>query len=151
MTTRSHYIRCLQTLYTAANNSDNEKKPTWMQGHECSTHCQAFDRIVEDMGLDEDWLEVPPNIIPLGGYEKNKFGPMLRQTWGAIAGDAIMGNPDLEGSTDQPSDLEGIIEITLDANHPEVHGGMSHPEYERLLETSRLEDTRTWLRGVLNY
>ena len=151
---RSEYIRCLQRLYLAANNSDNEEKATWMRGDECRIHCNAFETILEDMGIRSElppWYEERPEPIPLSEEEKKRFGPMLQRTWGAIASDAIECNPDLEGSADKPSDLEGIIEITIDANHPEFHGGMSHPEYMRLLECTRIEATQVWLRKVLNY
>ena len=53
--TKQEYVRKLAELYYEANMSDTEHKPDWMKGHECSTHCQAFDLIVRDMGLSDLW------------------------------------------------------------------------------------------------
>jgi hypothetical protein len=145
---RTEYIRCLQRLYKAANNSDNENKPTWMRGDECAVHCNALEKILEDMGVpgnDPDWLEVLPEPIPLSEEEKERFGVMLQQTWEAIASDAIQACPETG------EDVELIIEMTIDANRPEMFGYMSSPEYQRLLEVTRLDDTKAWLRKVLNY
>ena len=145
---RSEYIRCLQRLYLAANNSDNEEKATWMRGDECRIHCNAFETILEDMVIRSDlppWYEEKPVPIPLSDEEKDRFGEMLCQTWEAIAPDALAADPD------RANDVELIIEITIDANHPEMYGGMTHPEYQRLLECTRIEATQVWLRKVLNY
>jgi hypothetical protein len=77
--------------------------------------------------------------------EKATFGPMLQQTWAAIAADA-------------ESSMEGgrltravIIEITTDASRPVMFGGMSKEQYERFSDCYGHRDTQKWLRQVLNY
>jgi len=55
--TRTEYIDHIRALYRAANNSDNEFKPEWMNGDESATHCQPLDQIVRALDLGENWLE----------------------------------------------------------------------------------------------
>jgi len=56
--TRTEYIKRLRELYLAANNSDNENKANWMRGDECAVHCQAYDKIIQHMGISGlNWLE----------------------------------------------------------------------------------------------
>ena len=60
MISKIDYVKKLAAIYYAANlsDSDSEDRPVWMHGDECSIHCQAIDRIVEDMGLSEIWCNI---------------------------------------------------------------------------------------------
>jgi len=60
MLTRKEYINALAKLYYVANMSDSDdpRKPGWLRGDECSVHCQAFDKVVQDLGLGEIWGNV---------------------------------------------------------------------------------------------
>ncbi len=76
---------------------------------------------------------------PLTNEEKARFALMLQETYEAIASDANC------------EDVDEIIDVTCDANHPEIYGGMSHEEYNVLCAAYHLPDTQAWLRKVLNY
>lgn len=55
---KREYVEMLAKLYYVANLSDardNPARPAWLKGHECAAHCQAFDKIVNDLGLGEIW------------------------------------------------------------------------------------------------
>ena len=85
-------------------------------------------------------------IPKLTDEEKARFEPMLQRTWSAIAGDAEMASGRFK-----PLKVREIIEITCDANHPEMYGKMTREEYARLSECYHHNDTQRWLRKVLNY
>ena len=59
--TKREYIESLARLYYVANlaDSDSEAREQWLKGHEAALHCQAFDKVVRDLGLSECW----PNLI----------------------------------------------------------------------------------------
>lgn len=71
--------------------------------------------------------------------QKKSFGPMLQRTYEAIADDANC------------QDVEEIVEVTCDANHPETYGGMTREEYQILSREYHDPDTQAWLRQILNY
>jgi len=83
-------------------------------------------------------------IPKLTDEEKARFEPMLQRTWGAIAGD-------VEEANGKSLKVREIVEITCDANHPEMYGGMTREEYARLSDCYHHNDTQRWLRKVLNY
>jgi|21_taG_2_1085346.scaffolds.fasta_scaffold04838_5 hypothetical protein len=60
MISKIDYVKKLAAVYYAANlsDSDSEDRPDWMHGDECTVHCRAIDRIVEDMGLSEIWCNI---------------------------------------------------------------------------------------------
>jgi len=55
--TKEKYVSHLRALYLAANLSDSEDAPDWMNGSECGTHCQQYDKITREMNLSDNWLE----------------------------------------------------------------------------------------------
>ena len=55
--TKTEYVSHLRALYLAANLSDSEDAPDWMNGNECATHCRRYEKIVREMGLSDNWLE----------------------------------------------------------------------------------------------
>lgn len=71
--------------------------------------------------------------------QKTRFAPALQRTYQAIAADANC------------ADVDEIVEITCDANHPELYGGMSRADYDALCAAYTDPDTQRWLREVLNY
>lgn len=71
--------------------------------------------------------------------EKARWAPMLQATYEAIAADA-----NCDG-------VDEIVEVTCDANHPEMYGGMTREEYNALGAAYYDPDTQAWLRKVLNY
>lgn len=73
--------------------------------------------------------------------QKARFKPMLKQTWEAIADD-LMG---------QRFKRAEIVELTCDANRPQMFGGMSGEEYDTLCRAYDHPDTQKWLRSILNY
>lgn len=77
--------------------------------------------------------------MKLTNEEKARFSPMLRETYEAIAYDVYCNG------------VEEIIEVTCDANHPEIYGGMTHEEYNALCQAYTDPDTQQWLRKILNY
>lgn len=77
--------------------------------------------------------------MKLTDEEKAHFAPMLQRTYEAIAWDV-----NCHG-------VEEIIEITCDANHPEMYSGMTREEYKVLCDAYFERDTQRWLRKVLNY
>jgi hypothetical protein len=77
--------------------------------------------------------------------EKQRFAPMLYDTWAAIAADAEA------YSMESKLTRRVIIEMTCDANRPEMFGGMSKDEYARFSECYGHRDTQKWLRQVLNF
>lgn len=79
--------------------------------------------------------------------QKQRFAPMLRRTWEAIAPDAehlLLGE-------DKEDRVLQIMELVCDANRPEAHGGMSRADYDTLCAVYPLNETQRWLRHVLNY
>lgn len=76
--------------------------------------------------------------------QKKKFGPMLQQTYCAIASDA-------EELLPKRGRISVIVELTCDANRPEMFGGMSKEDYKILWESYSHRDTQKWLREILNY
>lgn len=75
----------------------------------------------------------------LTNEEKTRWAPMLRATYEAIAADA-----NCDG-------VDEIIDMTCDANHPEMYGGMTREEYKELCRVYDDPDTQTWLKETLNY
>jgi hypothetical protein len=78
--------------------------------------------------------------------QKGVFGPMLQRTWQAIAPDA---EPAL--SLSRRKRTQGIIEMTCDANLPEMYGRMTREQYRELTAAYYDPDTQEWLREVLDY
>ena len=84
-------------------------------------------------------------MTKLTDEQKAKFGPMLQNTWQAIG-------PDAEPLLSRGRGRQGeLIEMTIDANRPEMYGGMSSEDYKILSASWRDCDTMKWLRKVLNY
>jgi hypothetical protein len=66
--TKRQYVEALSQLYYVANlaDSDSEYREPWLEGHEGSVHCQAFDKIVRDLGLGEYWGNIIEGDYPEG-------------------------------------------------------------------------------------
>jgi hypothetical protein len=91
--------------------------------------------------------------LPVTQEELDRWAPMLRQTWQAIGGNVeqafVYSNEKLPRGARYVS---MVIETTLDCNYPEMHGGMTHEEYEFLgMHASHRPKIKKWLREVLNY
>tara|TARA_R110000787_G_scaffold97868_6_gene201617 strand:- start:1127 stop:1321 length:195 start_codon:yes stop_codon:yes gene_type:complete len=53
MMTREGYIRSILDLYYEANNSDTEHRPPWINKDACSLHCNAYEKILHDLAVDD--------------------------------------------------------------------------------------------------
>jgi hypothetical protein len=71
----------------------------------------------------------------------------LPAVWGAISPDVDQAAREFPGEYD-PIDLDGAVEICLDADHPVVHGGMSKEDYAALCELDH-NTVNEWGREAL--
>lgn len=78
-------------------------------------------------------------MTKLTAEEKARWAPMLCATYEAIASDA-----NCDG-------VDEIIDVTCDANRPEIYGEMTRAEYNELCRCYHDPDTQAWLKKVLNY
>ena len=64
--TKREYIDTIARLYYVANlaDSDSEAREPWLKDHEGWVHCQAFDKIVLDLGLGEYWGNIIEGDYP---------------------------------------------------------------------------------------
>lgn len=85
------------------------------------------------------------DMLPFTDEEKSRWTPMLQDTWSAIGSDA---EASMEG---QRMTKAVIVEMTIDANRPEMFGGMTHDEYEFLCIISHRPVGKRWLYKILNY
>lgn len=87
------------------------------------------------------------NALPLTDEEKKRWVPFLHATWSAIAGDVAQ----CCAESGQRMTKDVIVEMTIDANRPEMFSGMTHDEYEFLCVASHRPAVQRWLRKELNY
>jgi len=82
--------------------------------------------------------------------EKERWGPMLRETWSAIAPDA---EPIFAEYGTPGGRINNIMEMVIDADRPNYFGGMTYEENRVLgrLWVNRDRATIRWLRKELNY
>jgi hypothetical protein len=81
---------------------------------------------------------------PLTAEEKERFEPMLMQTWHAIAGDC---EPHIPRYGNRAR-VSHIVELVCDANRPEMYGKMSRDDYDVLSMAYSRKDAQAWLRDI---
>lgn len=85
--------------------------------------------------------------LPLTIEEKNRWEPMLHDTWQAIGSDVEQAMKEDR----QKLTRSIIVECVLDANRVQMYGDMTDEEYAFLCVCSHRSSVARWLRATLNY